>query len=1183
MNTFLSFEIRTWLRSPMTWIFFGVIALLAFFATATDSVSLGGSVGSVRKNAPSVVQQYYLIMSLLSLLMTTAFMSATAMRDISSGMYQFIFTSPIRKSSYFFGNFFGSALIATVPLLGVSFGTLLAPLMPWVTPERYGDVVWLGHLYGYLGFALPNTVLVAVWIYGLAVTFRSTMISFVGAIALLVLYGLSSTLTNDLSSEWLAAMLDPFGGSAFNLSTKYATVDEKNTTAVAITGVILSNRLLWLSIAALGLLGIYGRFSFSIRQSQRTSRSKTVASKKPDHVQPASPSSTSRITRLLYDIRHETKSVLRNQTFLIILVVGSINLIVTLLSIKGLYGNSVYPTTYSIISAIQNSFYAFLIGIITFYSGYVVWRERDARIADITDATPSGVIGRTAAKIIALIAAVLAVLVSTIAVGIVVQLCKGYTQIELDQYISRLLVFDLFGFAYLIVAAFLIHNVVNNRYIGYFAFVAFIVLNAFVWGPLDISTLMVQFGKTPQLQYSDMNGFGPYLKGELWFNAYWLASATVLFIVCAAFTVRGHATTWKQRLSEAGQRLRSMSVALLLCICAWIGIGAVVYNATMVQNTIISPDEMTELQLDYERTYKRHERLPQPQWTHFDYNIGVYPEERRLTVYVRSGLRNVHDVPISAVHFTLPSTMDSMKIDIPGAKLVHNDNRLDYRIYALAQPLNPGDSLPVTIATWYAAKAFENSLTFSQLTDNGTFFNNMDIMPAIGYQRANEIADKNERSKRGLPVRLRMTPLDSTNMSARRIPYLETSADFLPVRTVISTSVDQIAIAPGSLRRQWKEKGRSYFEYALDHPSMNFYSFLSARYAVARERWNGVDLEVYYNPEHGVNVPTMLKSMRKSLDYYTKAYGPYKHKQCRIIEFPRYATFAQAFPGTMPYSEGLGFVADLRDVRGDDIDYVFFVVAHEMAHQWWAHQVVGAAMQGSEMLSESFAEYCALMVMEREYGKDKMRKFLAYEMDEYLSGRGGEFEAERPLYRSENQSYIHYSKGSVALYYLKEMMGEENMNRAMRSLIETYAYRGAPYPTSAHAVEAFRAMAPSHVRGVVDDVLTTITIFDNRVTSVTAKQAGASWDVSIRARVEKKRADSLGNERTIPTNDIVDVGVFADDGTTPGKVLAMQRLRLQRADTTITIRVKEKPKRVGVDPYVMMIDRNPDDNLKDVQ
>jgi hypothetical protein len=36
---------------------------------------------------------------------------------------------------------------------------------------------------------------------------------------------------------------------------------------------------------------------------------------------------------------------------------------------------------------------------------------------------------------------------------------------------------------------------------------------------------------------------------------------------------------------------------------------------------------------------------------------------------------------------------------------------------------------------------------------------------------------------------------------------------------------------------------------------------------------------------------------------------------------------------------------------------VFYVVAHEMGHQWWAHQVMGAAMQGSTLLSESMAQY----------------------------------------------------------------------------------------------------------------------------------------------------------------------------------------------------------------------------------
>lgn len=41
-------------------------------------------------------------------------------------------------------------------------------------------------------------------------------------------------------------------------------------------------------------------------------------------------------------------------------------------------------------------------------------------------------------------------------------------------------------------------------------------------------------------------------------------------------------------------------------------------------------------------------------------------------------------------------------------------------------------------------------------------------------------------------------------------------------------------------------------------------------------------------------------------------------------------------------------------------------------------------------MSETMSQYAALMVMEREYGREQMRRFLKYELDSYLSARGGE-------------------------------------------------------------------------------------------------------------------------------------------------------------------------------------------------
>ena len=97
----------------------------------------------------------------------------------------------------------------------------------------------------------------------------------------------------------------------------------------------------------------------------------------------------------------------------------------------------------------------------------------------------------------------------------------------------------------------------------------------------------------------------------------------------------------------------------------------------------------------------------------------------------------------------------------------------------------------------------------------------------------------------------------------------------------------------------------------------------------------------------------MLASSRAGLDYFQAHFSPYQFAQYRILEFPRYRSFAQSFPNTVPYSEGIGFIG--RMVRKDDVDLTYFVTAHELGHQWWGHQLIGAQVQGSNMMSETLA------------------------------------------------------------------------------------------------------------------------------------------------------------------------------------------------------------------------------------
>lgn len=271
MWKFISYEIKYWIRKPMTWIFLFITTFFTAFMMGNQEVTVGGTVGSVYKNAPYAIEVFYGVFSILLLIMMTAYMNATAIRDFEYNMYQFIFSSPIKKRDYFFGKFLGAAIISLIPMTGLSIGALLSPYLAAICPEsfgmappeRFGPVVWSAHLNGILVFALPNIIIAGVFIYALALKFRSSIVSFISIILLIVLYNVSGGLSRDIKKEWLASLLDPFGMKALDIMTKYITVAEKNTAPVGLEGPLLINRLAWVALSLVILFAAYYTFSFS--------------------------------------------------------------------------------------------------------------------------------------------------------------------------------------------------------------------------------------------------------------------------------------------------------------------------------------------------------------------------------------------------------------------------------------------------------------------------------------------------------------------------------------------------------------------------------------------------------------------------------------------------------------------------------------------------------------------------------------------------------------------------------------------------------------------------------------------------------------------------------------------------------------------------------------------------------
>ena len=211
-----------------------------------------------------------------------------------------------------------------------------------------------------------------------------------------------------------------------------------------------------------------------------------------------------------------------------------------------------------------------------------------------------------------------------------------------------------------------------------------------------------------------------------------------------------------------------------------------------------------------------------------------------------------------------------------------------------------------------------------------------------------------------------------------------------------------------------------------------------------------------------------------------------------------------------------------------------------------------------------------------------MRKFLKYELDRYLRGRAGERVEEMPLALVENQPYIHYRKGSVVMYALKDYLGEDLVDRTLARYDHDKAFQQPPYTTTTEFLDYLRADAGPQWSKLITDLFEKITIFDDRVTGVTTKKrADGRWDVTLKVHTGKVYLDGVGKETKAPFDVPVDIGVFAraaDGKEQDEKVLYLEKREIADGDSTVTVTVDSEPYEAGIDPYNKLVDRVSDDN-----
>lgn len=1144
-------------------------ALMGFVLSSTGFGSEG-----IHVNAPYAISESTAFLSLLSVFALTVLVAPSLLRDTEYQMGELVYATSVTKTQYLVGRFAGSFLAACSAFAFGIVGMVVGSLRH--EAERLAPFALGPYLWAFLVFALPSMAFVAALLFTLAALTRSTLATYVGGVAVYILYFVAAIVTNSplmassgpVSAQEMAvaALVDPFGLSALFEQTHHWTAAERDVRAISLTGHLLLNRLVWLGAAGLLVALAHRLFAFRVSTPARAEDPAPPASAPTGVYRPVQVLRASAGPAVLSATRLEFRALLRSWPFVAILLmwVGTAGIQVIENLRRAEFGTALLPTTGLLLRNLDRPLLLFGLLVVVYFSGELVWRERMVRVAEIVDATPTSSAVFLASKALALFLLVGVLIAVALVVGVGLQLALGYRPIQPALHAS-LFYFGGLPLVLFAVLALFIQTLAPHRYAGMLGtLMAAVLLPLGAPGGPEHPLLRYAAGGT--VPYSEMNGFGPTAAVFSGFMAYWTACAGLLVLVTYGVWRRGSEARLLSRLRALPSRW-GLGARLAACgsAVAFVLTGGVLFHQLHVVNGYESAEERANRRAAYEREYSATEQLPQPAIAHITGEFELHPEERRYRVHGRYRLENRTPNPIPSVWATVPRGVRTLALTLDGRAPAAIDAR--FGTHRFDVPLAPGAHAELAFELTVERRGATTDVVHDIL-ENGSYITSPSVFPAIGYRRGYTLRDENERRRHGLPER--------TEPPAHE-PELVT------FDITVSAPSEQLVVGPGVERETWEKDGRRTTRFVADRPVVAMFAVATARYAVARARQGSVGIEVLHHPAHGANVARILAAATRTLEYCTKQFGPYPYPTLRIAEVPAYDERFGGFalPGVVYFTEDRGFLTDLRDEGR--IDIVTKRTAHEVAHQWWGHQVMPSDAPGASAIVETLTRYSELMILKERYGAAALKPVLRVELGRYLSGRTGEEEV--PLERVDDQAYLFYSKGALVMTALQDLIGEDTLNGALRALL-AQAKAGGRAPTVKDLIEHLRRATPPEHHALLDEWWSQTVLYDVRVASATVTPL-PDGRFRVDARVDASRGEVRnGQETALAMDDALEVAIYADDPdrTDAGEhPLSRARHVLRGPTTNLSIIVDQRPGYVAVDPDLRRIDRNPGNNVRKLE
>ena len=1142
--------------------------LVGFLVSTSEVIRIAGPATPVYKNAPTAVIQGALAGLLFSLFAVSLFLGRSAARAFEEGLADWEFALPLSPGALFWGRFFGALALSLLVVLMLPVGIEVGVHMPWVDPDKVGPIRLDAHLEALGGFLLPGLFSAAAILYGLAFAFRSHRAAIVGGVGLFFVYMVSQVVLTNLELAPWAFWVDPFGLAWMDHVTRYWTPAELNHRLIPLSLAYGISRLLWAGVPLAWLVFLSRRFRMTLIPERAHRENLQIL--EVDSLMPASPPSRPRrfssVSLFLAHLHLALRLLLGSWVFWLLV---AIFILATLVNFwfsfvlgQGMYDLPWVPTSAGVLNLMSGNVLALVVLLVVVFAGELFQMNRKMlEWMAVVPAYPAMFLARTWA----LVFAVVLVLSLFGVMGVITQVILR-TPIQWGLYIGWML-YTLASpvIPYAALAVFL-HTLVPRKFLvhmvvgGLFFYMAF----AKVFG---VEKAIFRYGFVPKGlhgNFSDMAGLSAFSLQHMIWLILWGFVACMLLWKAEVFTRLPALEPFIRRLRFWGKGYTwwdRWGLGIL-------GSGILVFAGVMYWQLYRARPWMSQKDQDvarvaYEKRYKHLQLAPVPHLTHITAQLDLFPSRRGYTAHVQAVYVNRDTLPVESLLVeTRPSppyTVNNLTVSRPHT-VVDSGVYPRVALWRLSPPLLPGETLVVEA---------DISCQPPLVTDDHphvcgvlprTSLVNLSPPLMFGYDPFKELDAKRLRVQYGLtPERVKIPP------DTPRADFLGFSRYTFDLTVSLPAKHSQIVVSGGDQAGVWEEKGRRFVRFQGREPatwSMGYLVVAAGPYTKRVKTVRGIRVELYFYPDHAWNADTIHQGALAALLYHLDNFGQYPHSTLRIVEFSSlFGDYAASSAGFILYGETAGF---LSRQRADRVPLPIVMIAHEVGHQWWGHQLTPAKVLGERFLTESFAHYVAIRVASADRPPQVLASFLMDELHTYLREHRliVALKRERPLVFAEEPG-IYYSKGSIITHATASLLGHETYAGILRDLLA--AFRDPPpHPSVRDYLNLLYARAPSELRPVLRDWHEEVVIYELRARE--ARREGDTLLLTLEARKFRVEGDS---EQAVAFDEPVDVGLFAGDS-----LVAVRRIWIRDGTHTYSLpSVPESVGRVAVDPFFERINR----------